>query len=295
MAQAPEATEWTSDSENLSPERRRDYTAGSINGPWVFQISRTMMRKWFCLAGCLVVGASFEANAQPKKTEKNVEPRVTVMMPLGLQPGVKTKLAIRGSKLDGATEIRFAEGAGEAKILSQGKVEAPDKNPDKFGGTQILAEVTLSDKLTGPATFTIVTPSGETKPHSALVDPTRPIVNEIEPNDGFHKPQSVDKLPIAIHGAIAAPFDVDVFALQGKKGQTLRLEMQAARHGSALMPHVTLFRPGSIALDVQPKGVGGDVTLEYELPADDRYFIVVSDALDAGGPVHVYRLLLEWK
>lgn len=71
--------------------------------------------------------------------------------------------------------------------------------------------------------------------------------------------------------------------------------MQAARHGSALMPHVTLFRPGPIALDVQPKAVGGDVTLEYELPADDSYFIVVSDALDAGGPVHVYRLLLEWK
>ncbi len=248
-----------------------------------------------CL-GLLIVFAYDGAAAQDKKKdEKKSMPKTIVVLPLGMKPGTTQKLTIRGANLDAATEVRFGEGIAEVKIVSKGKAGAPEKNPEKVGDTQVVVEVTLDDKVTENPTFVVVTPDGETKPHPLLVETARPLVKEIEPNDGFRKPQSIEAMPVAIEGSVEKAKDVDVFSFVGKKGQKLRAELQAVRFGSALDPQLTLYRANSILIDLPPKTLTGDPLIEFELPQDDEYFLVVNDALDMGSAIHAYRLIVELK
>src|SRR5204863_6858074 len=133
------------------------------------------------------------------------------------------------------------------------------------------------------------------KPHSILVETARPLVKEVEPNDGFKKPQILKETPVVVEGVIERPRDVDVFAIAGKKGQRLRAETIATRHGSALDPHLSLYRTGAIQLVAPVKNASGDLVMDVELPADDTYFLVVSDSLDQGSAIHVYRIAIEVK
>src|SRR4051812_44644312 len=95
--------------------------------------------------------------AQEKKPEKKDAPRVTVAIPLGATPGAMTKLTIRGLKIDTATAIRFQDAKVTAKILTKGKANVPDKNPEKVGDTQLEAEITLPAGLpSGTLPFVVV-------------------------------------------------------------------------------------------------------------------------------------------
>src|SRR5258708_31666039 len=92
-----------------------------------------------------------------KKSEKKALPRIVVVVPLGAAPGKSTMLTIRGSSLDKATEVKVS--GGKAKIVSKGPAPVPDKNPEKVGDTQVVAEVTLDEKLPDPApTLVLITP-----------------------------------------------------------------------------------------------------------------------------------------
>jgi hypothetical protein len=235
--------------------------------------------------------AAFPAAAQDKKKpEKKAPPRVIVFIPLGAAPGKTTKLTIRGSGLDKATELKIA--GGKARIVSKGPASVPDKNPDKVGDTQVIAEVTLDAKSPdGTAALLVVTPNGETKPHKLLVQTTLPAVAEKEPNEGFKQAQEI-KLPVLIDGTIDRPKDVDVFRFAGKKGQKLTAEVFAHRHGSPLDAMLTLYNAAGqqlafnddLALDTR------DARLEVALPGDGEYYLVLIDAHDSGGPAHAYRL-----
>src|SRR5262245_8412082 len=169
-----------------------------------------------------------------KKDPKKAEPRVAVVIPLGAAPGKTTKLTVRGIKLDGATALRFGAVKATAKIVSKGAAAVPDKNPEKVGDTQLVAEVTLpADVPDGRLEFTVVTAAGETKPHALLIETKLPVVPEKEPNEGFKQSQPI-QIPQVVEGAIDRPRDVDVFRIEGKAGQRLVFEVLAARYGSAL-------------------------------------------------------------
>ncbi len=245
------------------------------------------------LATSLFGGAAAQDKKSPEK--KPAVPKTIVVLPLGMNPGTKQTLTIRGANLDSATEVRFDDGVAEVKIVSKGKAGVPDKNPEKVGDTQIVVEVKLGEKVTESPTFVVVTPDGETKPHPLLVETQRPVIKEVEPNDGFRKPQALKAFPVVVEGSIERAKDVDVFAFAGKKGQKLRAELQAVRYGSALDPQLTLYRANSVQFDLPLKKLSGDPLIEFELPRDDEYFLVVSDALDMGSNVHVYRLIVERK
>jgi hypothetical protein len=247
-----------------------------------------------CVLTMLPLGLPSGRAQDKKKVEKQVEPRVTMVIPLGAAPGKTTKLTIRGLKLEGAREIRFANAKVTAKIVSKGKAAVPDKNPEKVGDTQLVAEVSLPAGLPGgPLTFVVVTSSGETKPHPILVETSLPVLAEKEPNDGFRQAQAVP-VPGAVDGVIERPRDVDVFRIEGRAGQRLQLEVLAARYGSALDSILTVY-------DAQGREVASnddikdsvDSRVEVTLPRDGTYYACIIDAHDQGGPEHVYRLVIR--
>jgi hypothetical protein len=237
--------------------------------------------------------ARIELVAQDKKkADKKVEPTILVILPLGLQPGRAEKVTIRGLHLEGAKEVRITGGAAEVRMESQGKAGVPDKNPEKVGDTQVVANVKLAADVSADVKVTVVTPLGESRPHTLLVETKRPLVSEKEPNDGFRKPQTVT-LPAMIQGTIDRPRDVDVFHFQGKKGQAIRAEVFADRHGSALDAQLILYRRSAIQVAASEDTVQRDPILNATLPADDDYFLVLSDAHDTGSTIHAYRILLQ--
>jgi hypothetical protein len=248
----------------------------------------------FLSVGTLLASSWEDASAQgKKKAAAKTGPKTIVVLPLGMKPGTTEKLTIRGANLEGATLVRFADDAAETKIISKGKASVPDKNPERVGDTQLVVEVTLHEKVTDNPTFVVVTPEGDTKPHPLIVETARDVVKEVEPNDGFRKPHVLKQLPVVVAGSIERPRDVDVFSFAGKKGQKLRVETQAVRFGSAVDPQLTLYRGNALQVDAPTKSLAGDRLLEVELPADDQYHIVLSDANDTGSPIHAYRLIVD--
>jgi len=234
-------------------------------------------------------------SSQDKKKDKakKVEPRITVVLPLGASLGKTGKLTIRGIALGQATEVRVG-GGGKAKITSKGVAPVPDKNPEKVGDTQVVAEVSLPDKLPeGGFEITVVTPMGTTKPHALLVESKYPVVQEKEPNPGFRQSQEV-KLPCVIEGAVASPRDVDVFSFQGRTGQKIKASVLASAHGSALDAMLFLYnQSGALLASADDRKGSRDGVLEFTLPADGVYHLTLIDASDTGSVVHVYRLRIE--
>jgi hypothetical protein len=246
----------------------------------------------------LVAGfAVLVVGAEPKKPDDKT-PKVVMAAPLGLAAGKATKLLVRGLRLDTATEVHLHDPKGTAKILSKGKAPLPNKEKDdvdRYGDTQIEIEATLSADYAGPiVTLTVVTPSGESAPHTLFVDHA-PVVAEKKPNNSFQKAQPV-QLGQTIEGVVNPASDVGVFRFDGKQGQQVVLEVFAARYGSPLDSLLTLYDAGGriVASNDDVDGTA-DSRVEATLPTTGAYYVSVVDANDVGSPSNIYRLVMRAK
>ncbi len=248
----------------------------------------------FCtlLAG-LAVLSDTGAIAQKKKDAKK-EPRVLMALPLAVQPGKKQQFTLRGHHLNEATKVEFmGDEAIPVKIVSKGQAGVPDKNPEKVGDTQLVIEVQIPEKLMTPPTVAVTTPEGQTPRYEFLLETAFPVVKEKEPNDGFSQAMEVTR-PCAIDGEVSKARDVDVFQFKARKGETVRVEVRAARQGSSLDSLVTIYNRSLQVLasnDDQAEHV--DSVLEFVAPGDEVYYVVLIDAHDTGGNLHPYRLVLK--
>jgi hypothetical protein len=243
---------------------------------------------------CLVALLS-SAHSQDKKADKKDTPRVVVVAPLGVPAGVKTKITVRGGKLDTATEVRFFEPKVTAKILKMEKVPVPNQaDPNRIGDSLVEVEVQLPPEMTmTDLSFLVVTPAGESPPHKLLVNGEPAPIAEKEPNNGFRQAQAI-QVPQVIDGAINGPQDVDVFKIDGQEGQKLVCEVLAARYGSPLDSILTLYDASGRIIATNDDHAGtADSRLEVTLPMTGTYYLSLVDAHDQGGPQYVYRLVVE--
>lgn len=248
------------------------------------------MLRFSLVALCALSPLLPTAAQDKKKAAPKTEPRVLLCVPLGMMPGKTAKLTLRGSSLDSAKEVKVQ--GGTAKILTKGKADVPDKNPDRVGDTQIVIELTPKANLAGDSiSIVVVTASGETKPHTVLVSGTIP---ELEPNDGFPAAQRVN-VPVVLEGVIGRPKDVDVFRFEGRKGQKISAEALASRHGSPLDALLTLYdeKGQQLAFNDDFSREHRDAKIEMTLPADGAYYLSLIDAHDSGSNLHVYRLVVK--
>ncbi len=121
-----------------------------------------------------------------------------------------------------------------------------------------------------------------------IVEPHATAV-EVEPNEAT-APQPIE-LPTSISGRIAERRDRDAFEFHATKGETLVLELQSRALGCSLdgVLEVTDAAGKSLAR-VDDVGGSRDPRLEFAVPLDGRYRVVVSDLNGAGGPRQVYLL-----
>jgi hypothetical protein len=160
----------------------------------------------------------------------------------------------------------------------------------RVGDTRIEIEVAASAELGRPPLALFVeTKAGVSEPYPLLTEPAE-VLAEVEPNDGFRQAQPL-AVPGAVDGRIERPQDVDVYRVEGRAGQVLRLELVAARRGSALDGALAIYDAhGSWLAGSDDRPTSLDPQLAFLLPHDGSYFVAVTDALDQGGPAHPYRL-----
>ncbi|HJZ56696.1 MAG TPA: PPC domain-containing protein [Gemmataceae bacterium] len=251
-----------------------------------------MFRPVAFLIGAAVLASAPAASQDKKQPKKEQPPKVLYAVPLVVKPGEKQKLALRGKNLDAVKEVKVV-GADDAqvKVLGAKKVPVPNNYPaERVGDSEIEIELELpKDAKPGEVTLT----AGDSEPYKLLLRDDLPAVAEKEENGGFDTAQPVS-IPCAIEGTIKAERDVDVFRFDGKKGDTLRIEVQAARYGSPVDPLVTLHdadRRLLAAADDSEKSA--DPVLTVTLPRAGPYFLSVIDANDLGGPNFGYRVVVK--
>ncbi|MCI0701041.1 MAG: PPC domain-containing protein [Planctomycetia bacterium] len=236
--------------------------------------------------------------AQDKKPEPKKEPppKLLYAVPLVAEPGKKQKLALRGKSLAMVKEVKVS-GSEDAKLkfLGAKAVGVPGNYPaDRVGDSEVEIELELpKDTKPGAVKLTAVSASGESNAYTLLVRDELPTVAEKEDNGGFDTAQAIP-LPCAVEGTIKSERDVDVFKFEGKKGDKVKIEVQASRFGSPVDGFLTLYDSDRKVIDSSDDVTGSsDPVLTVALPKDGTYFIALIDAHDLGGPNFGYRLVVK--
>lgn len=218
------------------------------------------------------------------------------MVPLVAKPGEKQKVVLRGKGLAAVTEVKVS-GANGARVQRLGAkaVAVPNNHPgDRVGDSEVEIELDLpKDLKPGPIKLSATGPGGESNVYLVLVRDGTPATAEKEPNDGFAQAQTLE-LPAAVEGTIKNERDVDVFRFEGKKGEKIHIEVQAAQFGSPLDALLVLHDANRAVIDSADDTDGGrDPRLRVALPRDGTYWFSVIDAHDLGGPNFGYRLVIR--
>ncbi len=126
------------------------------------------------------------------------------------------------------------------------------------------------------------------RPLKVRVEP-HPCVVEQEPNDR-KRPQML-VWPVTVSGRIEPAGNVDVYRVEGKKGQPLLFEIESHALGFPLDPVLKLTdAAGKLLAEQDDNGPSRDAALSYTPAADGVILVEVRDLHGHGGPRYVYRL-----
>ncbi len=193
-------------------------------------------------------------------------PTIQSARPIAASPGEPFAAEIKGTDLDSATSLAF---------------EAPGVRIDGFSpsSTSIKARITFpAETQPGLHSFRVVGPKGHSNPVQIHVGRPVRTIAEIEPNDGFRKPQTIAEKTVAVDARIEPGNDVDVYAIPGNAGETLTAEVIAARAGSGLDALITVFGPDLREVAADDDTLGQDASIVYRIKTSGRYFVQVQDA-----------------
>lgn len=227
--------------------------------------------------------------------EDGEPPRIAMAAPLAAVPGTTTQLTLRGWKLDNVTAVRPSDERARVKLGQQGPAPVPGgQNANDIGDKQVAIELELPAEFEADVlSLVAVTDAGESEPYELLVAGRAPVQTEQEPNNGFGDAQAL-AVPGNLDGSIQNDRDVDVFALEGQTGDRVICELIAQRRGSGCDGTLTLFDANRSPVAYSDDDAGSrDPRLKVTLPTSGRYYLVIADANDRGGPAHPYRLVIS--
>jgi hypothetical protein len=243
----------------------------------------------------LVLFFALPAVSQDKGKSKDGPPKPLYALKLAADPGKTTRLTLRGMRLDTATEVRVGEPKSSGKVVGKGrKVGLPNQQvtAEVVGDSELDVEVTLPAEVPGGVVpVTVVGPGGESAPMTVLVNDDTPRVAETEPNDGFKQAMPM-ALPQVVEASVRQNQDVDVYRLDVKAGDRLRIEVQARRAGSPVSPLLTLY-DADYRTVATGEAADGDPALRWAATKDGTYFVSVQEGNDHGGAMFAYRLVVR--
>lgn len=204
------------------------------------------------------------------------QPRLLHVLPAGGRAGSAVEITVGGEALDAAEGLWFSH---------------PGIRADHVAGKAKMFKVTIKPGTPlGPHDIRALTPDGLSNPRTFVVG-VLPEAVEAEPNS---TPDAANPIGLnqVVNGTIG-PTDVDCFAVAGKEGQRLLINLAAERIDSPLDATVRLLDARGAELVESRDAFGADPFLDATLPADGRYVVKVHDVTYAGSVDHVYRLTVR--
>jgi WD40 repeat protein len=228
-------------------------------------------------AAALLAGA---LAAEEKTETPPPRPEVTGVEPRGLERGRSARVKLAGKHLAALTEVKVHSPGLSAALL-----------PAAAEGTAEAWIEVSSDAALAPGAYevSVLSAGGESNKLKLFVDDLTQ-VPESEPNDqrGAGPPHA---LPASFWGVIERRGDLDHFAFELQAGETVVLDLAAARLGSKLNA-VLLFLDGAGRVIASSNDFDGssDPLIAYQSAGGGRYFARVSDLEMKASGEHFYRL-----
>ena len=208
-----------------------------------------------------------------------VSPVVRLIQPVGGQRGTEVTVTLSGQRLTDIEEILFYQpGIAVTRIV---------------GGQEPRAVVTFKISETaalGLHDFRVRTRTGVSSLKTFSVGALKELA-EVEPNDDFAKPQSID-MNVTVNG-VAGKEDIDYFKVRAKKGERITVEVEGIRLGLTLFdPYVAILNAKRFELASSDDSalIWQDGFVSLVAPEDSTYVIAVREAAYAGNAQSLYRL-----
>lgn len=211
-----------------------------------------------------------------------VVPVVNYVFPAGGQVGTTVLANLNGT---------FPEWPPKIIIYSPDiKIEFKEKNK---------VSIQVDPKASpGPKLFKIFNKDGVSAPKAFWVG-TIPEIEEIEPNNSYLKPQSIEPGPVLINGKLGIAGDTDSFMLNAKKGQTIVAHL-LGNHGldSPMDAVLQILSHDGFILAENHDRFGLDPFIAFVAPSDGSYCVRVfafpsnpdTTIRFSGADTYIYRL-----
>ena len=206
-------------------------------------------------------------------------PRLSVILPRGIQRGVEHVVEFSGSRLVDAQEIFFYDSGFEVTGIE------PDGNDKVKVTVRVAADCRLGEHVAQVRTSTGIS-DFRTFYVGAL-----PAVAEKEPNSVFDSPQPIE-LNVTVTG-VAENEDVDYYVVEAKKGERISVEVEAMRLGTVLFDsYVAILDSKRFELSAADDSplVLQDSIATIVAPEDGKYVIEVRESAYGGNGNCRYRL-----
>ena len=219
----------------------------------------------------LILGTPLTASA--------ASPELSVVLPRGAQRGTEADITIHGQRLADIKEILFYQPG-----ITVTKLESTAPN-------QAKAHLQIDkDAKIGEYPLRVRTATGLSELRTFYVTPF-PVVQEKEPNNDMAHAQPIE-LNTSVTGVIENE-DVDMFAIDAKKGQRVTAEVHGIRLGDAMFdPYVAILDANRFAIAESDDTALArqDPIASVIIPADGKYYVQLRDTSYQGGGNYHYLL-----
>nr|MBC8290038.1 PPC domain-containing protein [Planctomycetota bacterium] len=209
-------------------------------------------------------------------------PRLSIILPRGLQRGIETELTFSGSQLADVKEVMFYEPGFEVKEFVPVNGNAFKAKifvkPDARLGEHVC-QVRTATGISDYRTFFVGYMPEVAEEERKKIKGADGKITLGASNSDFATPQEIP-LNVTVSG-VAASEDVDYYVVDAKKGQRISAEVEGMRLGT------TLFDPYVAILDAKrcEKGSSDDSPLLFQdsvvtavAPEDSTHYIDVRDS-----------------
>ena len=215
-----------------------------------------------------------------------VFPSLQELRPRGAQRGTAFKLTLVGSGLIEGLRVQTTLPAFFTPLTVRSDVQGQS-------GEEVLFLVELAkDTPIAQYPIRVITPTGMSNLLLFSVGEF-PEVHELEdaPSGGVLESSQPVDLPTTVNGSLAGP-DRDAYRFQATAADQIVLEVEGRRAGSALDPVLRLFdaQLRQLAFSDDALGLGSDARIDFRVPTDGEYQVVIHDARFSRQEQNFYRL-----
>ena len=222
-----------------------------------------------------------------------IPPLLEKLEPIGGQRGTAVKLTLVGKGLTDRTQVISKIPAALTPLSPPREMDLQGKelpylleiNADAAVGVYPV-RIQTQEGLSNVLLFSVgAFPEAADKEIEAVgLDVGEPL------NDDPETAQAVTT-PVTINGALPGP-DRDFYRFSAKAGQSLVLEVESRRIGSAIDPAIELFDVSGkrLAWNQDAPGIGVDARLDHKFAKDGEYLVAVRDSRFSEQKQDFYRL-----